>query len=524
MPMASKKPEIVQIEPSKLDQYVKIINEYFITVRSKFLRQKLDGSYVTCPNPNSQQKPLNDFNIKDHLMHKRTYGIYVNKVTKFVAFDIDGCTLSNADHIKHLLINCLTNLGFEREYIFTVFSGSKGYHVYLFFEEPYHVNIVNIMQSAIINKLEASFKISKGWGHIEIRPTQSLGIKLPLGINHKSGKTCWFCDKFDKPIESYDVLFHLKKVPHDMLTKVFAKIKYNNNTDYCLSQAKKNLNMLRGCGISSEQLQRCRDAYLIGIVEPHTRHNTLFAAGVYLKYLGKNEEQCHEELSQWMDRQNDGVITTPRGLWQDDVDRVVSALYSRGYANSERPEMPDLFITKAIIRYIYTNVSVKNERKVLLLMIIDYMKYWSRSEDGGFRASASQISHDAKVGLCAAKTIPAKLAARNLIVRDPQKPTNNPAVKAASLFGKLITWYTLSDELMELIHDEQYNGSERLIIDSNSDYYEQMNYYLHQEFTEEEIRQWLKRDAFRSSELLYKNYCIEKFTKSKHESLCNLTA
>ena len=231
MPMASKKPEIVQIEQSKLDQYVKIINEYFITVRNKFLRQKLDGSYVTCPNPNSQQKPLNDFNIKDHLMHKRTYGIYVNKVTKFVAFDIDGCTLSNAGHIKHLLINCLTNLGFEREYIFTVFSGSKGYHVYLFFEEPYHVNIVNIMQSAIINKLEASFKISKGWGHIEIRPTQSLGIKLPLGINHKSGKTCWFCDKFDKPIESYDVLFHLKKVPHDMLTKVFAKIKYNNNTD-----------------------------------------------------------------------------------------------------------------------------------------------------------------------------------------------------------------------------------------------------------------------------------------------------
>ena len=106
----------------------------------------------------------------------------------------------------------------------------------------------------------------------------------------------------------------------------------------------------------------------------------------------------------------------------------------------------------------------------------------------------------------------------------PNKPTNNPAVKAASLFGKLITWYTLSDELMELIHDEQYNGSERLIIDSNSDYYEQMNYYLHQEFTEEEIRQWLKRDAFRSSELLYKNYCIEKFAKSKRESSCNLTA
>ena len=121
-----------------------------------------------------------------------------------------------------------------------------------------------------------------------------------------------------------------------------------------------------------------------------------------------------------------------------------------------------------------------------------------------------------------AKIIPRKLAARNLIIRKSDKPSTNPIVKISSLYGKLVTWYTLGDDLAKLYHDALGGTEEHLPIDTELELY-QLNCYLHLQFTEEEIRQWLKRDAFRSSELSYKNFYIENIAKSQCKSLDNLT-
>lgn len=507
-----------------MKQYIQIINEYFITSRSKFLHQLRDGSYVTCPNGNSQKKPLNDYNIEDHLRHRKTYGILVNRVTKFILFDIDGSTLANAGHMKYILINFLVDLGFERDYIFTVFSGHKGYHVYLFLEEPYSVDVMNIMQFAIIQKLENLYQFSHSLGFIEMRPTSTQGVKLPLGLHQGTKQTCWFCDETNQLIKSYDVLFALKKVPNSMMDKVFAKIKYNNNNDHCLSLAIRSLAPFRNVGISSEKIQRCKEAYETGIVAPHTRHNTLYSAAIYLKVSGKTQAQCQEEMTAWMNKQNSDVITTPRSMWQYDVDRVVKDIYAKDRSSSPRSEIPDLYITKDLIRYIYQNTNVKNERIVLLLMVINFVKYEERAEDGGFRASATHIARDAHIGLSSAKTIPSKLAARKLIVRKTNKPSANPLVKTSSLFGNPVTWYTLNDALINLVFDAMHGLEKRLMLDPNLNLYEQMNFYLHQEFSEEEIRQWLKRDAYNTSDRLYKDFYIKHIANPQAKSLCNLTS
>ena len=266
-----------------------------------------------------------------------------------------------------------------------------------------------------------------------------------------------------------------------------------------------------------------KEAYEDGILLPHTRHNTLLAAALYLKSLGRSETECLKELSVWMNKQDADVITTPRSKWQFDVNRVVKDIYAKEISPSGS-QLKEIFITKKMIRFIYQNTRTKSERAVLLLMIVDFIKYQNHLEDGGFRASVTHISEKAQISPSMAKNIPRKLAARNLIIRKSGKPSTNPLVKVSSLYGKLVTWYTLGDDLAKLYHDALIGTEEHLPIDTELELYQQLNCYLHLQFTEGEIRQWLKRDAFRSSELLYKNFYIENIAKSKCESLDSLTA
>ena len=486
--MALNKTEPIINNEDKIEQYIHIINDYFITIRNKFLHQLHNGRYVTCPNEKSQKKQLNDYNIRDHLQHKETYGVLVNKITKFIVFDIDGTTLTNAGHMKHILINRLVELGFERDYIFTVFSGHKGYHVYLFLEAPYAIDTMNVMQAAIIQKLEDTYKFSESLGRVEIRPTATQGVKLPLGLHQGTKQICWFCDENDHIIESYDVLFDLKRVPKAMIDKVFASIKYNNNHDHCLSKAAKDYLTPKNSTVSSDK-----------------KENSLKLELIYSVYSDAD------------------VITTPRSKWQFDVNRVVKDIYAKEISPSGS-QLKEIFITKKMIRFIYQNTRTKSERAVLLLMIVDFIKYQNHLEDGGFRASVTHISEKAQISPSMAKNIPRKLAARNLIIRKSGKPSTNPLVKVSSLYGKLVTWYTLGDDLAKLYHDALIGTEEHLPIDTELELYQQLNCYLHLQFTEGEIRQWLKRDAFRSSELLYKNFYIENIAKSKCESLDSLTA
>ena len=61
--MALNKTEPIINNEDKIEQYIHIINDYFITIRNKFLHHLHNGSYVTCPNEKSQKKQLNDYNL-----------------------------------------------------------------------------------------------------------------------------------------------------------------------------------------------------------------------------------------------------------------------------------------------------------------------------------------------------------------------------------------------------------------------------------------------------------------------------
>lgn len=493
--------------------YIQKINDLFVTKRDRYLQQLENGDYITCPNDNSEDKyVLNDIHIKNHLLHKSTYGILCDESTKFMMFDIDGNSLENAIHLKNMIKTQLMEMGFDSKYIHTEFSGKKGYHVYVFFEKRYSTEAINRLQKIVVNKVISNQYYDNSWGNIEIRPTPTMGIKLPLGVHQGSKSVCWFCDESDKPIEAFDYLLDIEKFPSNSMDAVFAKIKMNNYVDFELSKVLKN-EKGTGTGISKENYLLGKEAFENGITEPHTRHNSLFAAALYQKTRCKSRDECYKKMSDWMARQDEKVITTPKGLWQKDVDKVIDDIYSNRYTTKISSFEPafELPVTRELVRYIYATAKKEPRTTILIYLVMCQAKYSDELEDGGFWKSISQIEKESTSTENAAKTAPRILAQAGLIKREINKKSGNPAIKAGGLFGNPSAWYRLNDDLMNLLHQSLTTKTKPTVkITWGKPLHEQLNYALFELFERWEVQEIYKGKTFTKYEKEYKNYKREK--------------
>lgn len=155
--------------------------ELYVTYRKVWIEQREDGNYNT-----EKRFPLHDDRITDHLLQKKTVGLTVDKVTKFITFDIDygKDNMKLADKAVHKLIDSLEEHDIGLENILVSFSGSKGYHLEIFFDRPISVKIAKSWHNKVVQSIGATTD------KIEFRPSHQ-GIKLPLGIHKVTGKRCY---------------------------------------------------------------------------------------------------------------------------------------------------------------------------------------------------------------------------------------------------------------------------------------------------------------------------------------------
>src|SRR5690606_11343204 len=97
---------------------------------TRFIEQYGEGeqtSYCT------STKKLVDSTVKSHLAGKRTVGCYyIGQASKFLCFDVDELDPSIPLHLLQLL----KAAGFKAEDLHIEYSGgSKGWHIWMFFEE-----------------------------------------------------------------------------------------------------------------------------------------------------------------------------------------------------------------------------------------------------------------------------------------------------------------------------------------------------------------------------------------------------
>lgn len=166
-----------------LNKLVAQVNKLYITYRRHFLQQYANG-YST------QKYMLTDKIVEQHLLQKRTIGINLGSqgLTKFMTFDVDfEGNLEKAKAVTASLVEALNSYwGIPLDEIQIDFSGSKGYHVTLFFDKTVQDTSLIPFYREVVAYIGESEK------QIEFRCSSSYGMKLPLGLNQKSKRFMCF--------------------------------------------------------------------------------------------------------------------------------------------------------------------------------------------------------------------------------------------------------------------------------------------------------------------------------------------
>ena len=191
---------------------------------------------LTCKH--RQNVPISDKIIERHLMGKMTiasYALSEDNTVKWLCLDVDirkpkkNETLPEADVLWEQAREHTLTLGqFLRRTLgpnrFIVeFSGTKGYHIWVFFSEPVQARHVLAFAQWVNTKVPF-----REWIHVEIYPkqqtTNNFGnmVKMPMGVHMKSGNRCEFIDaNFEPYSDQWDKLESVQSLSnHDLMSLI----------------------------------------------------------------------------------------------------------------------------------------------------------------------------------------------------------------------------------------------------------------------------------------------------------------
>lgn len=142
--------------------------------------------------------PFNEDYLAEHLKGQRTYAPYqISKDgnVKWVCFDVDAYAESTTEEIQNVTKAVARSIQktFGPNHCLVEESGSKGYHIWIFFTQPVDVGKAFALGHKLVQTIEKPDTIN-----IEIYPKQQSNkvfgntVKLPLGIHQKTNKRCVF--------------------------------------------------------------------------------------------------------------------------------------------------------------------------------------------------------------------------------------------------------------------------------------------------------------------------------------------
>lgn len=356
---------------------IKKLDDLYIVQTGRYLRQSKQG-YITCiagrtNNQGKKTPKLNDWHFEQHLTGKFTVGTFSGEqTTRFMTFDVDFHYPSKAKWVTGKVANTLNELNIEHH---ISFSGNKGYHIDIFFEDLIKVDNARRLFNYVIQMSDV-VEHSDAGNKVEFRVTSSQGVKLPLGIHQKTGKYCGFIDDdFNvmnkqqseaylltiNKIDSHQVLDILEindtdkqKIDTKDLIKVEDAISpfvpmanHEQSEDYSIERAKKLLTE--------------------GLQVQGSRHNSTFLICMYLKYCGYERDECKNELYVWMDSQNPGSYTTKLSDCYKDIDLIVRDVYEKDYNLSGSNK--DLTVTLNELKWIIDKCPEKNQKLITYALL-----------------------------------------------------------------------------------------------------------------------------------------------------------
>lgn len=317
---------------SNLDRIVEAMNDLFVTVRYKYIKQTSNGDYTTFNQHKSDKVfPFNDSLLKLHLQHKETYGIFSrSEDAKFISFDIDVKEISEGKRAVYALYEALQSLGVPKDFIFTSSSGNKGYNVDIYFNRPISIKMIekfyDLTLREVYDLLGDNFE-----GQIELRPRPNIGMKLPLGINRKNPRKdtgiCWYVDVENglKPICSLDYILTVKKINSDIIIDLLeerVEDKKEAGTKTIDTKPENSNIAYSNIDFTNETIASLQKMYSEGLKFKGTRHISLLKLAVYFYNLGLDQQECEEKLFEWLKMQNTQLYKTPLSECRKEISRM----------------------------------------------------------------------------------------------------------------------------------------------------------------------------------------------------------
>lgn len=293
------------------DQIAAQMVALYVSNRDRFVLKTKASTYI--PKMKGRNMFLADSNIVKHLLREYALSVYGHSEgSRFICFDVDD---GGHDAVKalHLAIEAA---GIDRADIHTSFSGKKGYHVELFFDDIVpQLSLLRFFRSVV-----SSMQIDTS--KIEFRPSENTSIKLPLSMHPDTGRICWYLDQNSlQEIESYDYVHHIQ--PMDAT----GFIELANSLDDQLPDSSEAIDALFVEYQKSECLA-ISSTQLPPLEQVGTRHCMTVRLAVALRKQGIPMDACGEILLGWLKAQDSRLIESSSHAAFKDTWQVVKWVYN----------------------------------------------------------------------------------------------------------------------------------------------------------------------------------------------------
>ena len=301
--------------------------------------------------------------LRSHIERKKTICVYAReKDTKFMCFDVDE---SDPTHVK-LLLDKLESFGIRRDRVYISMSGKKGYHIDVFFDCP-------VWKTRIEEFFQYLRKDPEIAGiDMEIRPINNTNIKMPLGMNFRTGMCCWYVDRETlEPITNFEYVLDIQPISGAWFDEMVHRLNsesFNDNLAKLKADRQPTTHRReRAFSKSGEPVLRQRGQ----------RHEMMLKRAIYVRRMGATEGEIYDELMDWVSRQDRSLIRSTDKEIEDDALRIASDVFQRyevaarkgpvAYQKTDR-------IFKSDIDLVWRAGS-KVARKVMMLFISYYNRY-----------------------------------------------------------------------------------------------------------------------------------------------------
>lgn len=389
-----KKPIMTKRE----EDLLKFLNDYYISYRREYISQYTNKEGVASYATN--KRPLGDSMVLRHLRKEATIGVLSGlSGSKFITFDIDyneeveEVMLQKAQNMTETVISTLRNeFGLNDDEFLVSFSGSKGYHVDVFFEKMVSLNKLERFYNTMLRVVEATTS------EIELRPTSGQAVKLPLSINHKTGNECAIVDKdYFNDLDRIAVL-ETKKIDFARIEEAVEELE--DFFPNVLKDKQEISNQKEGESTHdndfTENLGMDELAMVVRaghLVEGGSRHRVTLSIATKFNIEGRKQEDAIDLA--WSLVSN--TFSKHRALldrsWtldtlKKETERIVNLAYQNDYRVST--EARKVFLTKEDVLFI-TNAKTQKQRDMLMIMVVHAKKY--ADEEGMFYLTHSQMAN-----------------------------------------------------------------------------------------------------------------------------------